>query len=241
MKTTKYIMSEGLAFGEETDMKKPQLKSKEGWHLEKFAFMGYTLKKGEPAEYIYDIDYRKLEDVEQDEYINLFSKSGWTHVLSDHGTHIFRAAPGTKPIFTDMGTIAEKHNNLGKSLLPITTITLLLTIFSWVGLSLSSGMLKNILAIAIVPLTVVSVPMTWTVLTIYKNKWSVEDKKGLILIAKVIPYLLLLISLTIVFLISNHVHDGLLTISRMVVGAAGGFLMVYIVIKVIEIRVNKAL
>ncbi|WYP26755.1 DUF2812 domain-containing protein [Alkalihalobacillus sp. FSL W8-0930] len=240
MKTTKYIMSEGLAFGEETDMKKLQLKSKEGWHLEKFAFMGYTLKKGEPAEYIYNIDYRELADEEKDEYLNLFTEAGWTHVLSSQGMHFFRAAPGTKPIYTDMGTIAEKHHNLGKSLLPITIITLLLTIFSWVGITFSTGMLRNILAVAIVPLTVVSVPAAWTVLTIYKNKWGVEGKKGLILIAKVIPYLLLLIYLTIVFLISNHVHDGLLTISRMVVGAAGGFLIVYIVIKVIEIRVNKA-
>lgn len=240
MKTTKYIVSEGLAFGEETDMKKLQLKSKEGWHLEKFAFMGYTLKKGEPAEYIYDIDYRKLEDAEQDEYINLFSESGWTHVLSDHGTHIFRAAPGTKPIFTDMGTIAEKHKNLGKPLLPIALTVILLSIFAWIGVVLSSGILQRALTVIAVILITLAIPSVWTLITIYKNKWIAEEKRGLIRLISIIPYLTLFLSALIIFVLSDYVHDSLRFIAYIIFGAAIGMGTVSLLQKLItERKVHK--
>ncbi|MDI3411344.1 hypothetical protein QKW52_18370 [Bacillus sonorensis] len=45
MKQRKYIMSDGLAFSEEKDMKKLSDMASKGWVLDSFAFMGYRLKK----------------------------------------------------------------------------------------------------------------------------------------------------------------------------------------------------
>ena len=58
MVKTKYVMSNGLAFGEKDDLKKLQKLSLKGWHVKDFKFMGYVLEKGEPEEYIYSLDYR---------------------------------------------------------------------------------------------------------------------------------------------------------------------------------------
>lgn len=240
MKTTRYIMSEGLAFGEETDMKKLQLKSKEGWHLEKFAFMGYTLKKGEPAEYIYNIDYRELEDEEKDEYLNLFAEAGWTHVLSSQGMHFFRAAPGTKPIFTDQESIAEKHHNFGKPLVPIAGTVTLLSILAWIGVVFSSGILQRALTVIAVILIVLAIPSALTLLTIYKNKWIAEDKRGLIRFTSLIPYLTLFLSALIIFVLSDYVHDSLRFIAYIIFGAAIGMGTVSLLQQFITARkVNK--
>ncbi|MCM3154042.1 hypothetical protein [Priestia megaterium] len=45
MKKTKYIMSGGTAFAEQEDLQKLSDYAKKGWLLDRFAFLGYTLKK----------------------------------------------------------------------------------------------------------------------------------------------------------------------------------------------------
>lgn len=58
MKETKYMLSLGLAYFEQAEMKRLNKKSREGWHLKKLSFMGYILEKGEPADIVYSVDYR---------------------------------------------------------------------------------------------------------------------------------------------------------------------------------------
>src|SRR5699024_10695817 len=111
MTQTKYITSGGLAFSEEKDMKKLRRFSLKGWHVSDFKLMGYTLEKGESSDYIYSIDYRWLKGEEDEEYFDLFSTTGWTHVTSEGNIHLFRARPGTKPIYTDRDTTVEKYEN----------------------------------------------------------------------------------------------------------------------------------
>ena len=111
MRQTKYITSGGLAFSEDKDMEKLRRYSLKGWHVSDFKFMGYTLEKGESTDYIYSVDYRSLKEDEEEEYFDFFSSSGWSHIASEGDIHLFRAHPGTKPIYSDRDTIVEKHEN----------------------------------------------------------------------------------------------------------------------------------
>lgn len=226
MKNRKYMMSEGLAFAEDKDMYKLQQNSAKGWHVQGFKFMGYLLEKGEPADYIYNIDYRVLKDSEKEEYVELFSQSGWSHVTSHIDTHIFRAPPGTKPIYSDQETVAEKHDNLGRSMLWTAISIVMITILTWIGLLISSGMLQKILAVSAVIITMLVIPTTWTVLTVYKNKWTAEGRRGLILLTKTIPVFLILISILILLIFAGS-NYYIRLFAYMIIGASigGGFVI----------------
>ena len=104
MSQTKYITSGGLAFSENKDMEKLRRYSLKGWHVSDFKFMGYTLEKGVSSDYVYSVDYRSLKAEEEEEYFDFFSSAGWSHVASEADIHLFRAIPGTKPIYTDRHT-----------------------------------------------------------------------------------------------------------------------------------------
>ncbi|GGN54278.1 MULTISPECIES: DUF2812 domain-containing protein [Oceanobacillus] len=145
MSKTKYITSGGLAFSEYEDMDKLRRYSLKGWHVSDFSFMGYTLEKGENKDYIYTIDYRSLHADEQDEYFDFFFNSGWSHVSSSADIHLFRARPGTKPIYTD----------------PDTTITIIILLFVR-GTGTTVKILTSMVIGGIVFPTVV-----WIVMTLY--------------------------------------------------------------------------
>ena len=129
MRQTKYITSGGLAFSEDKDMEKLRRFSLKGWHVSGFKFMGYTLEKGESSDYIYSVDYRSLKENEEEEYFDFFSSSGWSHIASEADIHLFRAQPGTKPIYTDRDTTVEKYKNSSDSMkklaIPFVLITVL--------------------------------------------------------------------------------------------------------------------
>ncbi len=138
MKKVKYIPSGGLAFFEEKEMKKLAEYAKEGWLLEKFAGLGYKLRKGERKDIEYSLDYQKEADVE---YLAFFEAAGWSHVCSvGNEIHIFSAPTGTKPIYTDRLTTFEKYERekkqMGKAALPFfisTVVFWLLSVFSNLG------------------------------------------------------------------------------------------------------------
>lgn len=120
MTQTKYIPSGGLAFAEEKDLRKLSEYAKEGWLLEDFAMLGYKLKKDEPRNIEYQIDYQKGVD---EDYFTYFEASGWSHVCSaGDEIHVFSAPEGTKPIYSDKDNIIEKYerekNQMGKYALP---------------------------------------------------------------------------------------------------------------------------
>ena len=132
MRQTKYITSGGLAFSEDKDMEKLRQYSLKGWHVSGFKFMGYTLEKGESSDYIYSVDYRSLKEDEEEEYFDFFLSSGWSHIASEGDIHLFRAHPGTKPIYTDRDTTVEKYKNSSDSMKKLAIPFILITVLVWV-------------------------------------------------------------------------------------------------------------
>ena len=135
MKKVKYIPSGGLAFYEEKEMKKLSKYAKEGWMLEKFAGLGYMLRKGESKNIEYSLDYQKEAD---EEYFAFFEAAGWSHVCSvGNEIHIFSAPTGTKPIYSDKPTTVEKYERekkqMGKAALPFFISTVVFWLLSFVS------------------------------------------------------------------------------------------------------------
>lgn len=131
MKNTKYISSGGLAFSEKKDMKRLSKYASKGWLLESFAPFGYKLRKGEPQNLVYSVDFQMNAD---EEYYLLFEDAGWTYVCSaGDGFHIFRATPGTAPIYTDTGTLIDKYERekktVGKLALPLLIALIVFVLF----------------------------------------------------------------------------------------------------------------
>lgn len=87
MRKTKYVASGGLAFTEKMDMKKLSAYASKGWILNGFALLGFSLKKGEPQNIVYSLDYQKDADKE---YFAIFEEAGWKHVCSaENEFHVF--------------------------------------------------------------------------------------------------------------------------------------------------------
>lgn len=233
MKQTKYVMSGGLAFSEEKDMEKLRQFSLNGWHVSDFSFMGYTLEKGESSDYIYSIDYRSLNDEEREEYFGFFSASGWTHVTSERDMHLFRAAPGTKPIYSDRETKAEKHHYLGNSMKWTAISFVFITTFAWLGTFFSSGSIQVVLAIIATIFTAITIPMSWTVTATYRNKWETEGKKRLATIAKMIPSLFLILVVVIIIFVVN---DFLSVISIIISMAIGGIVLPVVIFIIMSVK-----
>ncbi|MGN7284368.1 DUF2812 domain-containing protein [Shouchella rhizosphaerae] len=217
MRQTKYMMSGGRAFSEDKDMDKLRRFSLKGWHVSGFKFMGYTLEKGQSADYIYSIDYRSLNEGEVEEYFDFFSSAGWTHIASQGNFHLFRGLPGTKPIYSDQETVVEKHNNAGNSIKWTAISTLLLTVLLWFGTFISSGFLHMTLFVIATILTIIAISTTWTVLAIYNNKWKVEGRKGLVILTKMIPPLLFLVA--VIILVASDSGRSVRILAAMVIGA----------------------
>ncbi|WP_427136960.1 DUF2812 domain-containing protein [Psychrobacillus psychrodurans] len=216
MKHTKYITSGGLAFSEDKDMEKLRRFSLKGWHVSDFKFMGYTLEKGELEDYIYSVDYRSLKEDEEEEYFDFFSSSGWSHIASEGYIHLFRAYSGTQPIYSDRDTSVEKHDNSINSMKRLAIPLVLITILAWVGAMISSGTLKSLLQVIAVIFTVIVIPTAWTVIATYNNKWKVKEKKGLVNLLKIIPFLLFIIAVIILLFVDG---SELYLIASMVIGA----------------------
>ncbi len=134
MGQTKYVMSGGLAFDEEKDMKKLEQLAREGWIFDRFAFMGYRLRKAEAKDIQYSLDYRKDADLD---YFAYFKEAGWKHEgTAENYIHIFSAPPGTAPIYTDSDSLVEKYSSeksrMGKGALIMLVATLSIMAALWV-------------------------------------------------------------------------------------------------------------
>ncbi|WIG46833.1 DUF2812 domain-containing protein [Bacillus halotolerans] len=130
MKQKKYMMSDGLAFSEEKDMKKLSDMASKGWVLDSFAVMGYKLRKAEPRKLIYSIDYHDVGEESLAEYTEMFEAAGWERVCSSQGMHIFSAEPGTSPIYSDQSTLREKYKRSEKDVRIVTCTLSFLTLLS---------------------------------------------------------------------------------------------------------------
>ncbi|WP_182298409.1 DUF2812 domain-containing protein [Cohnella cholangitidis] len=124
----RYVSSGGLAFTEQGDMNKLSRLAAKGWLLDSFAPFGYKVRKSEPQQLIYSVDYNNVKPNEMEDYIELFEAGGWSRVCSSSNIHIFSAVPGTKPIYTDNETKVEKYKRTVRMLRPLLVIPLLTAI-----------------------------------------------------------------------------------------------------------------
>ncbi|MTH54544.1 DUF2812 domain-containing protein [Bacillus mangrovi] len=194
MRRTKYIMSGGLAFSEDKDMEKLRRFSLKGWHVSGFKFMGYVLEKGEKLDCIYSVDYRPIKEEEEEEYAEFFSSSGWAHIASEGDVHLFRANPGTKPIYTDRETTVEKYENSARPINKLAVPLVLATVLLWVGAMVSYGFLNIFLTVAAIVLSVIAIPAAWTALAAARNRWKANNKKTFVYVSYLLPILVLLIA-----------------------------------------------
>ncbi|MFC7679648.1 DUF2812 domain-containing protein [Paenibacillus sp. GCM10028914] len=218
MRGTKYVMSGGLAFSEDKDMEKLRRYSLKGWHVRDFKFMGYTLEKGKSSDYIYSVDYRSIKEDEKGEYFDFFSSSGWSHIASAGDIHLFRAQPGTKPIYSDRDTSVEKYENLNRSMKYIAIPSILITVLLWGGVMISSGSLTSLLQVIAVIFSIIAIPIAFTVFATYINKLKVKEKKGLVHLLKTIPFLLFLAAV-IILLFAVDTDRAVYILLSMIVGA----------------------
>lgn len=107
-KDIKYVPSGGLLLSEEEDLKKLSKLAKEGWILESFEKLSFKLRKSDPQNVEYCIDYNNEKD-DLDEYLSMFENSEWKHVCSYDGHHFFMAPKGSRPIYTDRETLSSKY------------------------------------------------------------------------------------------------------------------------------------
>lgn len=185
MFNTKYIMSKGLSIAEYEEMQMLSEYASKGWKLEKFAFMGYKLKKSEPEKLQYSLDYRSNPD---EEYFSYFNEAGWNKVCSiGNMMHIFSAPEGTKKIYTDNDTEIEKHISIYQSLKKMAIpssicLIVLLILMAFVKNNDLLDTYRTALLVIFIPISVVSVFTTIPCLNHYSRinelqKMSDSDRK----------------------------------------------------------------
>ena len=108
---SKYVMIDGLAFSEESDMEKLKNYASQGWILEDIVGgFFYKLRKDKPQNIVYNLDYQTEAD---EEYFTIFKQAGWKLVVSvENYIHIFSAQAGVKPIYTDCESEIDKYTNI---------------------------------------------------------------------------------------------------------------------------------
>lgn len=175
MGKTKYIMSNGIAFSEEKDLKKLRKYAAKGWIVKRFKRMGYELEKGVAEDTIFSLDIRPLAENELEEYIEMFELSGWEYVCSSYyGAHLFKAKPGTKPIYTDKETKQEKIKILRQPVMSAVVISMAMLIVSYLVHSVSSGVLSTIFSIVFLFSLVITIPMLMTLIATYYHSFRAK-------------------------------------------------------------------
>lgn len=96
--SVRYETSRGLAFDEAGEMQRLHELAAEGWRLIGFRGLSYVLEPASPEQVVFTVDYMYEPDAE---YFALCQASGWVHVVSmDKLMHVFKAPPGTPPMFS---------------------------------------------------------------------------------------------------------------------------------------------
>ena len=101
-----------------------------GLHLDDVPFPGrYQFKSGEPADYIYRLDYQSLRTKDKDSYLQLFTDADWEYVGEMGGWMYFRykVTNGETPkIYSDLESKIGKYQRVMLSLVIFLPILLLL-------------------------------------------------------------------------------------------------------------------
>jgi hypothetical protein len=89
--------------------------SRKGWHLKEVDFITYTFERGDPAEYVYRLDYRP--DKDDLDFQQFVQEAGWQYIGKTTGWLYFRLpAQAGQPaeLYTDPeGKIARYKRLLG--------------------------------------------------------------------------------------------------------------------------------
>lgn len=173
-KNKKRMICGGLAWTEDRDMKRLNELSKEGWMLSGFSYLSYELKKEEPKEYIYCMDSQKVENKE--EYIQLFKDGGWEYILNYGDMYFYRALPGTKAIYSDKTSLAEKYSYIATQIrnivIVLIAVVLALTPIAMIGeTKIKIKLIKDIIEWAIIISAACAIPLSVCYLTL-KRKYK---------------------------------------------------------------------
>jgi len=115
MRKYKYKFGNGLAHSESKDIKMMEDMATKGYTLEKVSKWGYyKFRAAIVEECAYAIDFSDIEAKDEGfrQYIEIFSAGGWKYVTSLENLHYFKAPTGTKPIYTDGVSMAEKYEKM---------------------------------------------------------------------------------------------------------------------------------
>ena len=104
--------------------------ARQGLHLDDVPFPGrYQFKSGEPADYVYRLDYQSLKTKDKVSYLQLFADAGWENVGEMGGWVYFRykVTKGENPeIFSDQESKIGKYHRVMLYLVIFLPIMLLL-------------------------------------------------------------------------------------------------------------------
>lgn len=152
---SKYVIINGLAFSEESDMEKLKNYASQGWILEDIVGgFFYKLRKDKPQNIVYSLDYQLDVD---GEYFTIFKEAGWELVLSvNNQMHIFLAQAGTKPIYSDSKSEIDKYTRVRNQTRRGTIYSLIMAILL-IGLSVFSAIAIRPIFLIILALLVIDI------------------------------------------------------------------------------------
>ena len=172
----KRLTSEGIAFSEKKDLQKLREHATQGWIVKRYKGMGYELEEGQPEDVIFSIDVNRLAKGEEEEYFEMFLAGGWEHVCSSYDTHLFKATPGTPPIYTDKESETGKFNRLLTSVTPLSLYSLIALVIGTVGASMTSGTLEWVFRVIFCIAVAVAIPCVMMLVTLNVRKMRMMRK-----------------------------------------------------------------
>lgn len=172
----KRLASEGIAFTEKNDLRRLREHAAKGWIVKRYKGMGYELEEGPAEDVIFSIDVNPVTEMEQEEYFEMFRAAGWEHVCSSHGTHLFKAAPRTSPIYTDKESETTKLDRLLRAVIPISIISFVTLVLSELAQYFTSGMMEQFFNFMFVIALVFSVPCVMMIIALTIRKKRMESQ-----------------------------------------------------------------
>ncbi len=155
----KRIIGNGLAFEPAKDMELFRTMANKGYHLCGLGgLLSYKFEEGEPKDYIFSYTAVKKPD---DDYVSYFTDTGWEPVIVQPNLQIFKALPGTDPIYTDKETLKDFYKEqITKFTKHAIWATLIFAIACFISSKLPNNTLSSIIFItAMIPFVFTVMPL----------------------------------------------------------------------------------
>lgn len=101
--------------------------AQKGWILESYTFLIYTFYKSETKNYIYKLNYKRINNSEMSEYLQIFEDAGWEHVAEFLNGHYFRSEADKfllPDIYSDTDSKVQKYKRVLWLLIPVTILNI---------------------------------------------------------------------------------------------------------------------